>query len=124
MPYIVQWAWPLPLFIGSLFLPESELSLCTSLTPGPRWLVSKGRVDEAKRVIRRLAIKGHHDEASLDAQVALIQHTDELEKRASAGSGYRDAFTGVNRRRLEITMVTWAIQSWSGKTVVSYASSL
>ncbi|KAL1408573.1 hypothetical protein Q8F55_005386 [Vanrija albida] len=102
MPYVLQWFWPVPLFIGVLFAPES-----------PRWLVQNGRNDEARETIRRLARTGHYTEEALDAQVALLVHQNELEKEEASGRSYADCFKGTNRRRTEIILCGQAICGYS-----------
>ncbi|WOO82901.1 General alpha-glucoside permease [Vanrija pseudolonga] len=111
MPYVLQWFWPVPLFIGVMFAPES-----------PRWLVQNGRNEEARETIRRLARTGHYTEEALDAQVALLVHQNELEKEEASGRSYADCFKGTNRRRTEICCVVWAIQILCGQAIAGYAT--
>ncbi len=44
IPYAIQWIWPVPIFIGCWFAPES-----------PWWLVRQNRLEDAKHSLRRLA---------------------------------------------------------------------
>ena len=108
LPYMLQWIWPVPLFLAALAGPESEfiqLNLMT-LMIGPWWLVRKGRTEDAKKQLRRLAIDGYYTDAKLDAAVALMVHTNEMEKAEVAGTGFTDCFRGSNRRRTEIVSLT------------------
>lgn len=72
------------------------------LTTGPWYLVRQGRVDDAKRSLRRLARAGHYTESRLDQEIALMQHTNEMEMAEMEGAGYRECFRGTNLRRTEI----------------------
>lgn len=46
-------------------------------------------------------------------------HTNALEKAISAGTSYKDCFTGVDLRRTEIACVVWLIQVTCGTWYVS-----
>ncbi|KAK4689034.1 MFS transporter, SP family, general alpha glucoside:H+ symporter, partial [Tremellales sp. Uapishka_1] len=102
IPYAVQWAWPVPIFIGILFAPES-----------PWWLVRNGRIDEARAALLSLTSRKHQS-FNPDEVIALIQHTNEYEKRVSAGTSYLDCFRGVDGRRTEIACMTWISQVTCG----------
>jgi SP family general alpha glucoside:H+ symporter-like MFS transporter len=108
IPFAVQWAWPLPILIGILFAPES-----------PWWHVRRGDIVRAKRALQRLTSP---QDASFDADatIAMIQHTNELEKSLSAGTSYLDCFRGVNRRRTEIVCGIWIVQTLSGQNIMGY----
>ena len=67
IPFAVQWVWPVPLFCILWFAPES-----------PWWLVRKGRLEEAERVVERLA--GGSELPAADT-VAFMVRTDEIEKQ-------------------------------------------
>jgi SP family general alpha glucoside:H+ symporter-like MFS transporter len=77
---------------------------------GPWWLVRKGRLEDAKTQLKRLAVDGYYSEQKLDETVALMVHTNEMEKAEVAGTGFTDCFKGTNRRRTEIVRVMWCHQ--------------
>ena len=95
LPYMLQWIWPVPLFLAALLGPES-----------PWWLVRKGRLDDARTQLKRLAVPGYYTEKRLDESIALMLHTNEMEKAEVAGTGFADCFRGTNRRRTEIVSAT------------------
>lgn len=101
--------WPLPLLVGIIFAPES-----------PWWLVRKGRYEEAERNLRRLTSK---DDPNFDPNktIAMMIHTDELEREISSGTSYWDCFKGVDLRRTEIACVVWMTQTLCGSGLQGYS---
>jgi MFS transporter, SP family, general alpha glucoside:H+ symporter len=103
MPYALQWFWPVLLLSTVIFAPES-----------PWWLVRQGRVDDAKQVLRRTANPGYWDSRNIDAYIAVIQHTDELERAEIRSGSFWEMWKGTNLRRTEIQMGVWVIEVFSG----------
>ncbi|KIX06842.1 uncharacterized protein Z518_04818 [Rhinocladiella mackenziei CBS 650.93] len=112
IPFAIQWVWPAPIIICILFAPES-----------PYWLARHDRIDKARNSLRRLTSKRVNEE-ELEMSLAMIAHTNELEKSAGAGTTYFDCFKGTNLRRTEIACVTWIAQVgcglWFGLSVVYF----
>ncbi|KAL2855144.1 hypothetical protein BJX68DRAFT_231651 [Aspergillus pseudodeflectus] len=67
----------------------------------PWWLVRKGKVQEAEKVIKRLADKDVGDE-ELHRSVMLMVETNRMEKSMHEGVGYADCLNGSNLWRTEI----------------------
>ncbi|RSL68594.1 hypothetical protein CEP54_002662 [Fusarium duplospermum] len=111
IPYAIQWVFPPPIMIGVLLAPES-----------PTWLVRKGRLDDAKKSLRRLASGRSEDE--LNNTVAMLVYTDQMEKESVEGVSYLDCFRGPNLRRTEIACMVWAAQVlcgvWFGGNVIYF----
>ncbi|KAL2870368.1 uncharacterized protein BJX67DRAFT_378346 [Aspergillus lucknowensis] len=101
VPFAVQWVWPIPLFILAYFAPES-----------PWFLMREGRLEEAKKSLQRLSNPDHH--VDYDAHLAMMIHTDKLEKEERTGVTYWDAFRGTNRRRTEIACMAFLSQITNG----------
>lgn len=110
IPFALQWIWPVPIAVGVFLAPES-----------PWWLVRTGQLDEAKRALQRLASSESSD-FNVDETVAMISHTNELEKEISAGMTYADCFTGIDLRRTEIACLTWAVQNLCGAGLMGYST--
>ncbi|KND87939.1 Maltose permease MAL31 [Tolypocladium ophioglossoides CBS 100239] len=112
IPYATQWFWPMPIIIGILFAPES-----------PWWLVRKDRIEDAKRTLRKM-VSSKYMAYDVDRNVAMMIHTNALEKAVSAGTSYKDLFTGVDLRRTEIACCVWLIQvtcgTWFGGNVLYF----
>ncbi|KAH8429920.1 uncharacterized protein LDX57_007593 [Aspergillus melleus] len=101
IPYAVQWVWPAPLFFVAILMPES-----------PWWQVRHGQYDAAQKTVRRLT--SGSDRANPRQIVAMMIHTDSIEREIEAGSSYWDCFRGSNLRRTEIACVTFAGQVLAG----------
>ncbi|KAH6855850.1 general substrate transporter [Chaetomium sp. MPI-CAGE-AT-0009] len=102
IPFAIQWAWPIPLFAILWFAPES-----------PWFYVRKGQYDLAKKSISRLSSAKDNTMQSL----AMMVHTNELEKHIAEGTSYRDCFRGVDRYRTEIACMAFAAQPFCGSSM-------
>ncbi|EGV63773.1 hypothetical protein PSN45_004156 [Yamadazyma tenuis] len=113
VPFAVQWAWPIPLFILTFLAPNS-----------PWWLVRKGDHEGAEKSLKRLASKAVHHR--IPNQVALMIHTNALEQAQHQSKsndekgwrGYLQCFKGTNLRRTEIACMAIAGQVASGSTLM------
>lgn len=72
IPFAVQWAWPLPLFVLVAFSPES-----------PWWLAKKERYGDAAISLHRLS---NRTESDVQNSLAQIVYTIRLEKARIARS--------------------------------------
>jgi SP family general alpha glucoside:H+ symporter-like MFS transporter len=108
IPFGVQWVWPLPILIGCLFAPES-----------PWWHVRRGDLQGARRVLQRLT-SSTDPTFNIDQTIAMIQHTNELEKSLSSGTSYFDCFKGTNLRRTEVVCFVWLVQTLCGQNLMGY----
>lgn len=110
MAYCVQWVWPVPLLAAAYFAPES-----------PWWLIRHGHTEEAKKTLVRIARRGYWDDQKIDAYIAVIKHTDDMEKAEAAKGSFWDLWRGSNLRRTEIEGGVWAMQVFSGTAMTAYA---
>ncbi|KAI1762683.1 sugar transporter [Hypoxylon sp. FL1150] len=108
IPFGVQWIWPVPILAGLIFAPES-----------PWWHVRHGNREAAKASLMRLTSR-HDPTFNADETVAMIEHTNELEKRMKEGLTYRDCFKGIDLRRTEIVVGIWLVQTLGGQNLMSY----
>ncbi|ANB13674.1 Mal31p [Sugiyamaella lignohabitans] len=110
-PFAIQWIWCLILFVGLPFAPES-----------PWYLVRKGRRDEAKKALQRLAWDKAGDGVSLEKTLNVIEQTDLLERELHTSSTYMDCFKGSNLRRTEICCMVYLIQVICGNPLMGYCN--
>ena len=83
-------------------------------------MTRKGRFQDAERAVLRLTHNAGIDYAK--QQVAMMHHTNELEKEAEVGTTFFDCFKGVNLRRTEIACLVWLIQTISGSPLMGMAT--
>ncbi|KAK5655196.1 hypothetical protein OQA88_6095 [Cercophora sp. LCS_1] len=108
IPYAVQWAWPIPILAGLVFAPES-----------PWWSIRHNDRAGAKRSLLRLTSRNQPN-FNADETLALMEHTNEMEKRIKEGVTYRDCFKGVDLRRTEIVVGIWLVQTLGGQNIMGY----
>ncbi|CAN6642496.1 maltose permease Mal31p [Trichomonascus vanleenenianus] len=108
LPFALQWMWLPPLFVLIYFAPDS-----------PWWLVRKGRIEDAVESVKRLSGK---DTVDPHRAVAMMIHTNELEKDIETGTSYLDCFKGTDLRRTEISAVAFVIQAVCVGNVMSYST--
>ncbi|KAH6676939.1 general substrate transporter [Plectosphaerella plurivora] len=101
VPFALQWIWPLPLFIGVYYAPES-----------PWWLVRQGRVDEAQAVLSR--ITSDNPAVPVPKLVALMVYTTAHERTVEAGTSYLACFKGAHLRRTVVIIGVFIMQLLSG----------
>ena len=111
VPFAIQWIWPVPIAIVVLFAPES-----------PWWLVRKGRLEDAKKALKKLHSSKSDPCYDYDNVVLLMHNTHLYEEAADFGATYWDCFKGVDLRRTEITCIVWAIQNLSGSGFMGYST--
>ena len=95
--------WYPPLFVLAYFAPNS-----------PWWCVKKGKIDQAEKSLARLS--SGSNEAERRQFLAMIIHTDKLEKQIRTETSNWDCFKGTNLRRTEIACMVLLAQATSGET--------
>jgi len=67
-------------------------------------------------------VADHYTEEKLEETVALMVHTNEMEKAEVAGTGFTDCFKGTNRRRTEIVRLRFVENPDFGSSALSGVS--
>lgn len=98
IPFAVQWAWPLPLFVLVAFSPES-----------PWWLAKKERYGDAAISLHRLS---NRTESEVQNSLAQIVYTIRLEKARIARSKEKAAAARPASARNNTTSQTQPSNSW------------
>ncbi|KAH7309712.1 general substrate transporter [Stachybotrys elegans] len=110
IPFGVQWIWPVLILCGLVFAPES-----------PWWHVRKGNRDAARDSLLRLT-SCKQTGFNVEETLAMIEHTNEMEKQAKEGVTYHDCFRGVDIRRTEIVVGLGIVQTLGGQNLMGYYS--
>ncbi|CAM0141767.1 hypothetical protein VKS41_004539 [Umbelopsis sp. WA50703] len=113
------WAWRLPSLLQCL-TAFIQLFLTYYCPESPRWLVSRGRVDEARAILIEHHGDGDPDSLLVRYELAEIQAAlkNELIKKTSKWSEW--FATKGNRHRLAIVVFIPVMTQLSGNAVVSY----
>lgn len=117
-PYLSFWSPPLHRnreFFSSLRILQSLMSF------SPWWLVRHGKIDEARKSLARLTSRAN-SASDVEDTLAMIIHTNELEIQQTAGTSYADCFKGVDRRRTELTVMSWVVQQTSGSAMMGWGT--
>ena len=101
IPFAIQWLWPPFLILLAVFMPES-----------PWWLVRHGKYAQAEKTVTQLMAKSERPQAR--SIVAMMIHTNNLEREITRGVSYVDCFKGVDLRRTEIACITFIGQITCG----------
>jgi SP family general alpha glucoside:H+ symporter-like MFS transporter len=111
MPFALQWVWPVPLFFVAYFAPES-----------PWHYARKGRYEDAKASLRKMQTsQSGEDESHIENKVALMRHTNALEKAETADASYLECFRRANVRRTLLVCIVYSLQWWCGNPLMSYS---
>ncbi|KAK6077248.1 MFS maltose [Seiridium cupressi] len=108
IPFGVQWVWPIPILAGVIFAPES-----------PWWYIRHNDSEAARKSLLRLT-SSKNTSSSVDETIAMIEHTNQMEKEIKAGTTFRDCFRGIDLRRTEIVVGIWLVQTLGGQNIMGY----
>ncbi|KAI8977926.1 general substrate transporter [Pilobolus umbonatus] len=108
VPLGIQMAPAVVLGFGAIFLPFS-----------PRWLINKGRNDEALQVLARLHSNGDQTDPAVVAEYEDILAQAEIERAVSVDS-YLELFKGTVLKRLILGVLIQVFQQFTGMNSIMY----
>ncbi|KAL4861583.1 hypothetical protein BDV12DRAFT_207950 [Aspergillus spectabilis] len=113
-------SWRIPSILQGA-IPLIQLCLAWLVPESPRWLIAKGRVEEARRIFVKYHAGGDESSPLVAFEMDQIQHTLEEEQAIRKTSSFLDLIrTRPNRRRTRIAAVIGFYSSWAGNSVISY----
>ncbi|KAJ5261419.1 hypothetical protein N7478_012014 [Penicillium angulare] len=115
-----------PLLVTELVHPQhravysSIYNSLWSVPESPRWLISKGQLEKAKKVLAYVHAQGDEDDALVNVEFEEIRQTIALEKELENNSWSEFWSTAGNRHRSIILISIGFFSQWSGNGIVSY----
>ncbi|KAJ6115175.1 hexose transporter protein [Penicillium sp. IBT 16267x] len=114
-----EWSWRVPCLLQGI--PSiCQLVFIWTVPESPRWLISKGKLAEAKQVLAYVHAQGDEDDALVNVEFDQIQQTIALEKELEKNSWSEFWSTAGNRHRSIILISIGFFSQWSGNGIVSY----
>ncbi|GFZ46473.1 hypothetical protein JCM24511_04720 [Saitozyma sp. JCM 24511] len=117
-----SWSWRLPSLLQAL-VPALILVPTFFLPESPRWLINRGRIQEARVVLSQQHANGEMDDPLVLFELAEIERAISEEKAVSGNKspGWLDFFkTKGNRWRFFIVAHVGVGAQWNGVGIVSY----
>ncbi|KAK4052612.1 hypothetical protein OIO90_004240 [Microbotryomycetes sp. JL221] len=114
-----DWTWRIPTFVQG-FGPLLFLVLMYWVPESPRWLIAKGREEQAHKILADYHANGKLDDELVMFELREIKVGLELEKRAKTTGWMAFLATPGNRRRLAIIILLAVTTQFAGNGVVQY----
>jgi MFS family permease len=112
--------WRLPTGLQCL-MPGIQLLALYFFPESPRFLISRGRDAEAKKILVHYHANGVANDPFVNWEFAEIRDTLQLEREAAAESGWLEMVrTPGNRKRCALIILTAVFSQCSGNGLVSY----
>jgi len=115
-----NWSWRVPT-LTQAFPSLVQMFFIFFIPESPRWLIAKGRNQEALNILGKYHANGDIQDATVQFEFHEIRETLRLEFQFQNSSSYLDFFrTRGNRYRLVLLASLGLFSQWSGNVLVSY----
>ncbi|KAG5634047.1 hypothetical protein H0H81_003635 [Sphagnurus paluster] len=114
-----NWGWRIPSVL-QLVPSTLQVSFIYLMPESPRWLISKGRVEEAMAILVKYHAEGDEDSEFVKAEYVQIEKTLELERETAKVGWTQLISTAGMRRRVLIGAFLGLATQWSGNGLTSY----
>ncbi|PAV15162.1 hexose transporter [Pyrrhoderma noxium] len=114
------WAWRIPSLLQGI---PAILQVCLVwfAPESPRWLVSKGRDDQALKILAYYHADGNERDPLVQYEFEEIKAALEFDRTVASNVGWRSFLMSPgNRKRLRIIVAIAFFSQWSGNGLVSY----
>ncbi|KAN0122334.1 Sugar transporter domain containing protein [Hyaloscypha variabilis] len=114
-----NWAWRAPSLV-QVFPSALQMIFIWFVPESPRWLISKGKSEQALRVLANAHAQGNEQDEVVQLEFNEIRQTLKLEKEFEGNSWSELWRTPGNRHRLIILVSLGFFSQWSGNGLASY----
>ena len=119
-----SWSWRIPSVLQGL-VSVLQVGSCFFLVESPRWLLSVGKEDHARRVVTKWHANGNISDPLIELELAEIRLALHLEAELARDSKWTSFIkTKGNRKRLLIILCVGFFSQWSGNGLTSYYLSI
>ena len=115
-----DWAWRIPSLLQGTS-SALQIGLYPLIEESPRWLVSVGRIEEARALLVKYHANGDAEDPIVESELEDIREALQAESRTREATSYLSFFrTPGNRRRFLTILAVSFFSKWSGNGLVSY----